>query len=76
MELVGCAISMFHAPLLAERLPGARMICKELRYWGMRVPQTGGHELPPRLSEALWTRCGGPRARLAAYTQVLVKATR
>ena len=52
------------------------MICKELRYWGMRVPQTGGLELPPRLSGWLWTRCGGARAQLAAYTQILLKATR
>jgi hypothetical protein len=51
------------------------MICKELRYWGMRVPQTGGLELPPQLSGALGARCGGARAQLAAYTQVPVKAT-
>jgi hypothetical protein len=76
MELVGCAISMLHAPLLAERLPGASMICKELRYWGMRVPQTGGIDLAPQSSKALGARCVGAGAQLAAYTQALVKATR
>jgi|GEM_PF-3795293 len=52
------------------------MICKELRYWGMRVPQTGGIDLLPRSSRAVGARCGGARAQLAAYTQALVKATR